>query len=404
MRHTFEVAGMCASMILTCAFFAPYAYAQEPRDVRPSWAREEQVDVRVFQHVLEVAPEGIMVPTLIVVPVRDISLVGSGAVARNEMGKFTPAVVESYRSSFETPVDVFLYGGPSVPIPVLELADLRPETAIDLPFVEGVSNHVQFRFIFQEPITTSEFRLMLAPYSSLPTHVRIQRSGDTPTTLVARKDLTGTSVTFPEVTGGDFLVDLEYVQPVRLAGARFVPRTTQVVREDLLYLIAQPGDRYTVYFDPDRSYGYLAGDFSIDPDRALTVEAAVPPRMNPSYVPADSDSDGVPDERDNCVRIENKDQRDVDGNRVGDACDDFDRDGVMNVSDNCPDAPNRYQEDTDHDGVGDLCDERENRFTERYPFVPWVGMGIAALTLIGLLVLTIHGKGGSARREEDAAA
>ncbi len=363
-------------------------HAQSPQGARPSWAPREQVDTRVFRYVLEVAPEGLVVPTLIVVPVRGMSPVSDGAVAQQGTGAFTSAVVESFRVAHETPVTAVLEGGPSAPIPAFELTDTNPETTIDLPFVEGAPNRAQLRFTFAGPITTSAFRLMLAPYSALPTYVRVAVGT---TTLVARRELTGTSVTFPEATGDDFSVDLEYVQPVRLSGAQFSQQVAPGGEEDRVYLIAQPGERYTVYLDPDRPYGTVAGDFSIDRIHARTVEAIAPPRSNPGYVPADSDGDGVPDERDNCVQIANQDQRDVDGNKVGDACDDFDHDGVVTASDNCPTLPNRNQRDTDRDGVGDACDATESRFTERNPWVPWAGMGMAALVIIGLFASAVRG-------------
>jgi len=100
------------------------------------------------------------------------------------------------------------------------------------------------------------------------------------------------------------------------------------------------------------------------------------------------DSDGVPDIRDNCVSVSNSDQQDINNNGRGDACDDFDQDGIINSKDNCPDNPNRDQRDTDSDGVGDVCDKEESRITERYPWIPWVGIGFAAVVLIVLLVLT----------------
>lgn len=109
-------------------------------------------------------------------------------------------------------------------------------------------------------------------------------------------------------------------------------------------------------------------------------------------MPVDRDADGIYDVRDNCPTVANPDQRDVDGNAQGDACDDFDRDGVMTVADNCPELPNRDQRDTDHDGIGDVCDVEEDRFTEANPWVPWVGVGIAGLVLVGLMILTVRGK------------
>ncbi|MCW5801311.1 MAG: thrombospondin type 3 repeat-containing protein [Deltaproteobacteria bacterium] len=71
----------------------------------------------------------------------------------------------------------------------------------------------------------------------------------------------------------------------------------------------------------------------------------------------DRDSDGVPDNLDNCPDLSNPDQVDTDGDGQGDACDtDDDNDGVADGSDNCPLVPNPDQTDTDGDGVGDACD------------------------------------------------
>ena len=73
----------------------------------------------------------------------------------------------------------------------------------------------------------------------------------------------------------------------------------------------------------------------------------------------DRDGDGVADERDNCPAAANPDQRDSDRDGQGDACDaltDWDRDGVADESDNCPYASNPDQDDGDGDGIGDVCD------------------------------------------------
>jgi len=72
---------------------------------------------------------------------------------------------------------------------------------------------------------------------------------------------------------------------------------------------------------------------------------------------ADRDGDGILDDQDNCPFVYNPDQRDSDGNRVGDVCeDDTDRDGIPAKIDNCPLAYNPDQADRDGDGVGDACD------------------------------------------------
>src|SRR5262249_13870622 len=62
----------------------------------------------------------------------------------------------------------------------------------------------------------------------------------------------------------------------------------------------------------------------------------------------DADRDTVPDADDNCPRVANTDQADLDHDGQGDACDaDLDGDGAANTSDNCPQVANADQADFD---------------------------------------------------------
>jgi hypothetical protein len=80
---------------------------------------------------------------------------------------------------------------------------------------------------------------------------------------------------------------------------------------------------------------------------------------HPSGV-ADSDGDLFDDSVDNCIYIPNPTQANLDGDLLGDVCDDDrDGDGVFNIDDVFPDDPTEST-DTDGDGVGNNADSDDD--------------------------------------------
>lgn len=73
---------------------------------------------------------------------------------------------------------------------------------------------------------------------------------------------------------------------------------------------------------------------------------------------SDLDEDGVIDVLDNCPRVANVNQENIDGDSFGDACDrDIDGDNFANGMDNCPLSFNPMQEDINGRGIGAVCSQ-----------------------------------------------
>ncbi len=185
----------------------------------------------------------------------------------------------------------------------------------------------------------------------------------------------------------------------------FIPSNMYVMRGDRVYeenqstqrlrFLAQPNTTYTLYRAPDRyvqiPYG-PRGDLENDKGVRIVSDVLIW-KPNSAFISADTDADTVSNIYDNCPEVENLNQKDIDSNGVGDACDDHDRDGVLNAYDNCPSLPNPQQLDIDNDNIGDECDGEESRLTERFTWVPWVGIGIAGIILCILFVIVARRPG-----------
>ncbi len=82
-------------------------------------------------------------------------------------------------------------------------------------------------------------------------------------------------------------------------------------------------------------------------------------RMTPNASQADGDGDGEGDACDGCPNDANAGDR-PDGDGIDSACDpDDDNDGVLDGADNCPSVANADQRDINRNGVGTACDPAE---------------------------------------------
>lgn len=270
------------------------------------------------------------------------------------------------------------------------MIDKDTRTYADFPLPENAQGQAQITLTSASPIASSILTILLDNNVALPTSVEIRAFVDSQNRIiVANRRTDQQTIRFPQTTSNRWQITFSYDQPLRISELRLNQDNAAKSNTRAIRFLAQAGHSYRVYFDPDRSAKAPVGETgNLVSAQDVLVSSPATSQSNTNYIIADIDSDGAPDIRDNCVSISNPDQQDINNNGRGDVCDDFDQDGLINSKDNCPDNPNRDQRDTDNDGIGDICDKEESRITEHYPWIPWAGIGFAAIVLVVLLFLT----------------
>lgn len=268
------------------------------------------------------------------------------------------------------------------------LTDNLSNTYADFPISENGSNESTIHVQFEDAASISGLDLSFADFSRIPSYIRIitNRNGQDEIILNS-SPYTGSTIRFPETTVDNILVYVTYSQPIRLTKVSVIEEGKPTEDRKLVRFLAKPGKTYTAYLNADRPVNSVtnqAGNlfYELNP---LEVSTSTLLQPNPLYVPSDKDEDGLPDSADNCPSVANTNQADSNGNGIGDLCDDTDYDGVINTEDNCPEDANTSQNDVDGDGIGDICDGQESRFTEQYPWLPWVAMGGTAVIISALV-------------------
>jgi len=274
------------------------------------------------------------------------------------------------------------------------IIDNNYQTFIEFPVSELGNDEATIQMDFNESQVSSSLQISLDQNVALPTHIEVKALvGSTLRTVVSKTRLLETRVVFPKTTSSSWSVTFWYSQPLRITEMQINDDSFKRTTDRGLRFLAQPNHTYQIYFDPDRHVNIPTEEPGnlIENAGVLSLEGSA--RIaNSSYSQSNMDGDMVPDILDNCVNISNPGQEDIDQNGRGDACDDFDKDGLVNSSDNCPEFPNRTQLDTDGDKIGDICDDFENRVTERLPWLPWVGIVMAGIVILGLFILAFKYK------------
>jgi hypothetical protein len=352
-----------------------------------------------YRKLKDVIIPKISTPTVVEVPFSEANLERYDFLVYNKTTKsFEPSIFLTDISKPTLTVNLNDGEGRLVDANPNFIFDNNENSYIELPLSDGQISQGRILIAGDSTITTNSLSLLLDNYVALPKTVSIFAGDSYPLkTIVLNQEVTSQSIFFPKTSAGEFVVELTYSQPLRITELRFNDLNQQSQRHRLRFL-AQPNNEYSVYFDPDRRVSVTTGEQGnlYDNNDVLKLSAVVS-KNNPSYVIADTDGDKIPDVRDNCVSIANTDQVDVNQNGRGDVCDDFDKDGVINSLDNCPDLPNMNQRDDDGDKIGDVCDGEESRVTEKYKWLPWLGIIAAFAVVVGLFSYTVV----SMRKKED---
>ena len=330
----------------------------------------------------------IKVPTVVEVPFADEFIERSDFVVLDKTtNSFEPHLFKQEIFDNKIPVSVSTVPNDEG---AYRMNDGNAITYAEFQLFDNAQGGVKITISGEAPITSSAITILLDNNVSLPSFVEIHALiNGRDRIIVANRRMDGQTIRFPQTTSDRWTVTFIFGQPLRISELQLIQDNAMKTSSRAIRFLAQPTHSYRIYFDSDRSVSTPveeAGNLASAKD-VVSIPATLS-KSNPNYMIADVDGDGIPDIRDNCVSVANPDQLDVNNNNRGDVCDDFDQDGIMNIKDNCPDNPNLDQRDTDADGIGDVCDKEESRITERYTWLPWVGIGFAAFVLITLFALT----------------
>ncbi len=347
--------------------------------------------VGVFKSYKDFTATGIVVPTVVEIPLEPgLSSRGAFLVVGQATGSEPLPYLYRQTKTRDFSFNVSATGGSNSQA----MIDGNQSSFADFSLPVDRSGNARIIINSSKPISLDRLALILADNVALPTSIEIRKvDGGQEVIVLAKSPMRSETVNFPANTASQWAIDLTYSQPLRISEILVEPAGSQVTSGESIRFLTQPNQSYRIYFNADR-YAYVNfGEMpNLADDRGVKKIAPLPTMANPAFYPADSDGDKVIDINDNCVNTPNTDQADVDGNGRGDACDDFDRDGVINSADNCPDQPNRDQQDTDGDKIGDECDPDESRLTEKYPILPWLGIGFAGLVVVVLFALSFNRK------------
>jgi len=342
--------------------------------------------ISAFQQYKDIEKIPIVIPTVVEIPFDSEFLTRTDFAVFNK----TKNVFEPYffkDEKFKNQIPVIVSANASNPE---KMIDNDTRTYTEFLLSDNFSGRAEITITGQKQFASSMLKVLLDNHVALPSSIELSVDTNIGRKIViATKRMDAETIYFPRTISNIWHIIFTYNQPLRIAEIYLEQEDATQVSTKALRFLARPNEVYRIYFNPDRQITSFIGETGDLISNSNIMRISSPSsQTNPTYIMADIDADGIPDIKDNCVFMANPKQEDINNNNKGDACEDFDRDGVINSLDNCPNHPNKNQQDTDGDGIGDVCDDQESRITERYQWLPWLGIGIATLVILTFFVLT----------------
>ena len=352
------------------------------------YAETGEIDLTVFETNYTVDVGELIKPTVVSIELPDEQYYGMAIIEDEDVSTSQPYI--TIKNKKETSFKVNSVSALTGSSNNLFDEDFTTTTEFDLDADEGLAF---IEFEANQEITSDNLRLYLDNNVALPYEVAIYADVNNEwKTVVANTKLYSSSVSFPETKSKKWKLELKHSQP--LVVREIILNDTEVHSSEYqieVRWLARSGKTYSIYTDA-ATYVYIPtserGELEGEELEVLSLDVG-DSSSNPLFKEPDYDDDGVPDIKDNCVKLANSQQTDKDENNKGDDCEDDDGDNILNYTDNCPEHPNSNQRDEDDDGIGDECDDEESRITEKNTWLPWGVMGLSALIVVLLILHTI---------------
>lgn len=386
----YGISAACAVVFLSIGTPRAIALSYEPDYI----INVNQSDLAAFRYVKEINPIQKSYPIIVEIPLPQLELQQQPFVVYDVGNNQSVYHVVQQNSPQSPQVRIGLENSPK---DLPQLYDNNQRTEFEVP-VEGQEKGTTFVYSTGTPITASQVRITFTQNAIRPSRFSIYREnppGSGQWEVVLSNLPYGTdTILFPPVQSSRWRIGFLHTQPLRIAEIEIPEDYPVSSNGGTLRFLAQPNKYYRIYSSPDRSVYIPTGEYTnlTDPASDIMRIANPLPSPNPLYQRADIDADGIIDVADNCPNIVNSDQVDINSNGQGDACEDFDHDGVMNNVDNCVNNPNSQQQNADGDQLGDVCDPDESRFTERFFWLPWLGIVVGFATVFGIFYTTSRSK------------